>query len=609
MSSNISLNLTGLDTDSIVQNLMALERQPLYRLQSQQAALLTKKTAWSAVKSQIDNLSSKISPLTQSASFVAKTAVVSDASVLSATGSATSTPGTYQIQVASLAAAQVAQSSALGSTTDPFDPPLAGTITLNGQSIAILATDSLETVTAKINATANVDASAAILQTEPDKYRMILTSSETGEAGAMEFGGDLAIWRALGVLDGSDVVNEVKAAGNALFTINGVQFTRSDNSVTDAIPGVTFSLLEDGAEAKATITVGYDDAAVITSVKAFVSEYNNVIDTVSKYNGWDPDSRVAGALFGDPLVTGLLAEMRTTVFGDVTGAGDAYSTLSTVGISTGSGTSYSKEGRLTLDETKLRDALKADRDAVALLFGARTANAALSSSGATATGTSTLDPALYPASSVTDGNTSSALWGSGGGWSDATAGDFSDDRLEIDFGQSRLIDKVSVFTVDSALFPAESFGIRDFNLEYWDGAGWAALGAAVTGSTSALKTVYFDAVATSKIRLNVTDSNDHQYARVVEMQAFQENDGAFSRLSDIANRYAATDGFLTNRTLALDAEDTALQRRIDDMQKRLEAKEVSLRRQYTALEVTLQKLNTQSAWLTQQINSMTTQQE
>lgn len=609
MSSNISLNLTGLDTDSIVRNLMALESQPLLRLQSKQSSLIQRKTAWSAVRSQIDNLSSKLAPLVQSTSFGAKTASVSDTSVLSAKASVTATPGTYQIQVTSLAAAQVAQSSAFSSTTDPFDPPLAGTITLNGQSITVLATDSLETVTAKINATANVDASAAILQTEPDKFRMIVTSSQTGAAGAMDFGGDLAIWRGLGVLDGSDAVNQVKAAEDAAFTVNGVQFIRSGNSVTDAIPGVTFSLLEAGDGAKATITTTYDNDAIVASVKAFATEYNNLIDTVSRYNSWNADTRVAGPLFGDPLVIGLLSEMRTTVFGSVTGARGEYSSLSMVGLSTGSGTGYSKDGRLTLDETKLRDALAADRDAVAILFGASASNAALSSNGATATGTSTLDPGLYPASSVTDGNTSSALWGSGGGWSDGTAGDFTDDRLEIDFGQSRAIDKVSVFTVDSTAFPAASFGISDFNLEYWDGAVWAALGAAVTGSTSPVKTLAFDPVATSKIRLNVTDSNDHQHARVVEVQAFQENDGAFARLKEIGNRYASNDGFLVNRSKVLDDEDKALQRRIDDMQKRLEVKEVNLRRQYTALEVTLQKLNTQSAWLTQQIQSMTAQRE
>lgn len=607
MDNRITLNLTGLDTETIVTNLMALESQPLLRLQNQQAALLAKKTAWNAVKSQIDKVTSELTALTGATSFTAKTATVSASSVLSASATGTATPGTYDIDVTTLAAAQVVQSSAFASTTDPFAPPLAGTITLNGESITITGTDSLESVTAKINATANAGASAAILQTSPGMYRMILTSDETGEDGAMVFGGDLAVWRGLGVLDASDAVNQVRAASDAAFSVNGVSFTRSDNSVSDAIPGVTFSLLEAGESA--TITVEYDDDAIVADVKSFVAEYNKLIDTVAKYNSWDADTKVAGTLFGDPLVTGLLAEMRGAVFNTVTGVPSGYSNLSLVGITTGSGTSYSKDGRLTLDETKLREALEADRDAIAILFGANAANAALSSRGATATATSTLDPALYPASSVTNGVTGSALWGAGGGWSDGTAGDFGADQLEIDFGQARTIDKLAVYTVDSAAFPADSYGIRDFFFEYWDGAAWAPLGDPVAGNTSALKTLSFSAVTTSKVRLNVTASNDGQYSRVVELRAFEENTGAFTRLSDIASRYAASGGFVTNRTEALDDEDKDLQRRIEDMERRLEAKEASLRRQYTALEVTLQKLNTQSAWLTQQINSLARQWE
>jgi flagellar hook-associated protein 2 len=99
----------------------------------------------------------------------------------------------------------------------------------------ISETDSLESVTAKITA-AGAGASAAILQTSPGVYKMVLTSEKTGSDGAMEFGGDLAVWRGLGILNAEDAVNEVVAATDASFTVNGVSFTRSSNTVSDAIP-------------------------------------------------------------------------------------------------------------------------------------------------------------------------------------------------------------------------------------------------------------------------------------------------------------------------------------------------------------------------------------
>jgi len=588
---------------------MALESQPLTRLRSQQAALLKKKAAWTAVKSQIDNVSQKMASLSKAALFAAKTAKVSDPSVLSASSTGSTVLSTYQVEVAKLASAQVVQSSTHPSITDPFDPPMTGTITLNGKEIAIVASDTLESVTAKINAAADVGASASILQTAPGLYRMIISSEEAGIAGEMEFGGDISIWQGLGVLDGGGAANGVRAASDASFTVNGVQFTRDSNSIGDAIPGLAFNLLEAGEGAKSSITVGYDDDSLVAGVKAFVAEYNSLVDTVSKYNNWDPDTKVAGSLFGDPLVTGLLSQLRAAVFDTVAGAPSAYSSLSMVGITTGSGTAYSKDGRLTLDETKLRDAVSADRAGVAILFGAEASNAALKTNGATVTAASTLDPGFYPADSVVDGVVSSALWGAGGGWSDGTPGDFTDDRLEILFNGTRTIDKLTVHTLDSSAFPAASFGIKDFNLEYWDGSAWAALGDAVVNNTSALKTVSFAAVTTDKVRLNVTASNDGLHSRVTEVQVFEENTGVFTRLSEIASRYTASDGFVTNRTAALDAEDREIQRRMDDMQKRLETEEASLRRQYTALEVTLQKLNSQSAWLTQQLSYFKTESE
>jgi len=531
-------------------------------------------------------------------------ATVSSSSVLTATATNAAAAGTYQVHVHSLAAAQVVQSSGFASMTEPLPVPVAGTITLNGQSITITETDTLESIAAKINATAGVGARATILQTSPGSYRMILTSDKTGAAGAMDFGGDLDVWRALGVLDAGDAVNEVVAASDASFTVNGISFTRSDNTVSDAIPGVTLSLLEAGDGAKTSITVGYDDDAIVDAVKQFVAEYNNMIDTVGKYTTYDANTRTAGLLFGDPLVTGLLSQMRNAIFSTVAGAPDKYSSLQMVGITTGTGAAYSKQGKLTLDEAKLKEALKADREGVAVLFGAKPANAA---KGATVTVSSSLDAGLYPASSVTDGVTSSALWGAGGGWSDGTPGDFTDDRIEIDFGQARTIDKLTVHTVNSAAFPAADFGIRDFYFEYWDGSAWVALGDPVTGNTAAMTSVSFSPVTTTKVRLTVTASNDGQHSRITEIEAFQENQGAFARLADIANRYTSSDGFVRNRTEALENQDKALQRRIEDMQRRLDNREAALRRQYVALEVTLQKLTSQSAWLAQQINSLAAQ--
>jgi flagellar hook-associated protein 2 len=606
MDNRISLNVSGIDTDSIIEQMMTIERRPLVSLQTQQTQLTARKAAWTAIKTQLDAVSSKLATLIGSTTFSQKTASSSDSSVLSATAASSSAEGTYQIQVTSLATAQAVQSSAFSSDDDPRG--VEGTVTLNGKSIDVAATDSLQTIAAKINATTDVGATAAVLQTGTNEYKMIITSSELGVAGAMTFGGDMVAWKDLGVITPIDEPNEIVEAADAAFTVNGIQFTRSGNSVADAIPGLTLNLLEatdpvSGEGGKTTLTVGYNDQAIVDGVKSFITEYNNLLSTAGRYTTWDADTRGAGTLFGDSLVTRLLAEVRSSVFREVAGAEGGYNSLQTVGISTGLANTFSREGKLTLDETKLRDVLKAERSAVAVLFGAKAANVALSSRGSTATASSALD-GQHPASSAINGDTSSVLWGAGGGWSDGTPGDFNDDWLEVDFGASRTIDKISVYTLDSTQYPAATYGLKDFSLKYWTGTEWAALGNAVTGNTLGMKAVTFSAVTTQKVRLYATASNDNQYARVVELEAYQQNDGAFNRLDDVMDRYADSDGFVSGRETQLDDENRYLSRQIENMQTRLDQRMTTLRKQFTDMEVALQKLNTQSAWLTQQIQAI-----
>jgi len=606
MDNRISANVTGIDTESIIQQLMSIERRPLLKLQTQQTLLTSRKAAWGAVKTQLDTLSSKLATLTASTTFSKMTATPSDTSVLTATAGSSAVEGTYDIQATSLARAQVVQSSGFTSADDPRG--ITATLTLNGQTINVTATDSLKTIAAKINTTANVNARASILQTGATEYKLIITSTESGLGGAMAFGGDLNAWKTLGIIKPDDAPNEVVAASDAEFTIDGVQFTRATNSVTDAIPGLTLNLLQakdpvSGLGGKTTLTIAYDDQSVVDALKSFVTEYNNLITTIGKYTTWDADKRQAGLLFGDSLVTRLLSEVKMAVFREVSGATATYNSMRTVGLSTGTASTFSREGKLTLDETKLTDALKADRSAVAVLFGARTANVALSSMGSTASASSTLGDQYLPSTAV-NGDVTSVLWGAGGGWSDSTAGNFTDDWLEVDFGAARTIDKVNVYTVDSTVYPASTYGLRDFALKYWNGSGWADLGAPVTGNTLGLRSISFTAVTTQKVRLYATASNDNQYARVVELAAYERNDGALARMADIVNRYASAAGFVPNRQTQLADQDRRLAKQIEDMQARLDRRMETLKKRFTDMEIMLQKLNSQSLWLTQQIQSL-----
>lgn len=603
----ISVNVTGLDTDTIIQQLMAIERQPLQRLETQRSALAKRRSAWDSIRTKMSNVSSRLAALTGASTFNSKKVVVQNSAVASAAASSSALTGSYNLRVTSLASGQIVGSSLFDSPDSPLG--ISGTLEIRGQAIEVSASDTLSSIAAKINASPNTGVQASVLQTEPSKYRLVLTSLELGTANTLSLDGSLSAWQALGFIDEGGSVNEIQAASDAVFTLNGVQFVRHSNTVSDVVPGLTLNLTQavdpaTGLGGVTTITVSPDDDRVVECVKQFVIDYNTLIDTIKAYNSYDPSSGTSGTLFGDPLLRRLLHALREVIFKEVKGAFPGFATLPSVGISTGAPGAYTRDGKIVLDETKLREALAANREAVMTLFGAKAPNVALASAGATVTASSTYGPE-YSADSVIDGNHSPLLWGQGGGWADGTPGEFPD-FLEIDFGVERTIDRIGLYTLNSELYPAESYGVGDLEVEYWDsvGSAWVSL-FTIAGNTREYVSQAFDPVTTSKIRVNITGSNDGQHSRILEVQAFGQNDGAFSRLADVVRMYTASDGLLLGRTEEIDRLDRDLSRQIESMQRRLDMRLESLRKKFSALEVMLQQFNAQSAWLSMQLNSLT----
>ncbi len=371
MASGITLGVSGLDTETIITELMKVERLPLVVLQNRQTSLTQKKAAWDSIKSKLDELLSKTTPLLSVTGFSQKTAIASDPSVLSVGSSLSAMSGTYEVEVSTLAKSQVVISAAYSSTDQTLG--LSGDVTLNGQTITVDETDTISTLASKINGAGGVGATAAVLQVSEGDFRLVLTSAKTGTSGQMSFGDD-AIWSQLGVKEENGQLNQSRAAADAHFTINGVAFVRSENIVNDAISGVTLTLNSavnplTGMGGFSSVEVRYDDQAVVEGIKAFVSEYNSLLDSVAKLSSWDADKKVGGLLFGDSMLQRMLADVRGSIQKRFGSEDASLRHVGQIGISTGAIGSFSRDGKLTLDEAKLKEALAADREGVAALLG------------------------------------------------------------------------------------------------------------------------------------------------------------------------------------------------------------------------------------------------
>ena len=128
----------------------------------------------------------------------------------------------------------------------------------------------------------------------------------------------------------------------------------------------------------------------------------------------------------------------------------------------------------------------------------------------------------FSAAAAGDGDTRAqhdfAVWNGGSGWNDNTARVFPD-TLTATWVQPVHVGHVRVLTLDAPGYPASSNGLRDYDVQALVNGSWTTVGS-VRGNTAGTVDTTFAPVDASAIRLVITDTNDHAYSRVVELEAF-----------------------------------------------------------------------------------------
>jgi flagellar hook-associated protein 2 len=372
MSSTLSVGglATGIDTASLISQLMAAERQPETILQKKVTVAQNQISAFNQINSTLNSFESVVNGMNTSSSFVSRTSIMTDSSVATASVTSSAEPGTHTIEVDSLAQfqRQISDTSYASSSDLNFNT---GTITIGKTgstdtpvSITIAeGQNSLSGITAAINGSgANVSAS---IINDGTGYRLIVTGKDTNNYTVDASGLTTApaasngtsyiaptFDNGIGYLDGRP----------ASFTIDGIAMTRTSNTISDVIPGVTLNLLKDGGSST-TLTVTNDTASVTSKINSFVSAYNSVMTLIGQQDSYNATTKTAGTLAGDSTVRDIKSQLQSIISSAVSGVSGSYSCLSALGITT----NY-QDGTLTVDSTKLDKALKTNFDAVSDLF-------------------------------------------------------------------------------------------------------------------------------------------------------------------------------------------------------------------------------------------------
>jgi len=353
---------SGLDIESIVSQLMTLERQPLVNLQRQESATNTQLSAYGQIKSAISSFQDAMQELSTEDKFKIFTSTSSDEDVLTAETTSSAAAGIYNLTVN-----RMAQNHKMGSDEFADTDTLGGTagdeliLTVGADSfnVDLSTAQTLSQIRDAINSDEdNPGVTATILNTGGGNQRLILTADESGYDNRVQLSYGGSINAATFNLATTNYDSDISASMtdltklDASFNIDGFALTAASNSVSGVMDGITFDLKKTGS---VTLNVERDTDSIKESAQSFVDAYNEVLSTLDRFG--------QGALSGDSTLRSIASQMRNVLNTAPTSLNTNLSALSEVGIKTNAET-----GKLELNSTEFSDALDADFAGVSELF-------------------------------------------------------------------------------------------------------------------------------------------------------------------------------------------------------------------------------------------------
>ena len=346
---------SGIDTKQLVTDLSNASRDPkIKHMATLTQANQTRISALAKARSDLDGFADSLSQMVSDGTL-RSTPTVSDESVLGATSRAGLSADSFAatVVVNQLARAQTNYSGVVADRTAAIGT---GTMTLSVGGVAKTSTidaanNSLDGLANAINAS-GAGVTASIIA-DDGGHRLIL-KGPTGAASAFTLTADAGADPGLSAF-GTGTMTLGQSAANAEFTIDGVAFSRANNIIDDVVPGMSLTLKKAAPGQPVDIGASRPLNMIKQTVGDFVAVYNQL-----------KQSLVAASKL--PGATSSLRELERELGGllhKVISSHGSINKLSDIGIST------TKEGLLSIDNSKLDRVLAADAGAVEALFNPR----------------------------------------------------------------------------------------------------------------------------------------------------------------------------------------------------------------------------------------------
>ncbi|MGD2018444.1 MAG: flagellar filament capping protein FliD [Planctomycetota bacterium] len=380
---------SGLDTNAIVSQLVAVERIPINVLRSRKSTEQQRLDLVGQLGDLVRTLKTKADDLSSPSEFYAYAASITDESVAAVTAGSNAEPGSHSLEVQRLAAtdrwAFDAVSARDVNLTDTAGQQISFSVGTTNYSLTVdPAESSLDQIASQINQMAADDVDASVVNTGTESnptYQLVLTSKNSGEEGRItDLFSDVAgateslsvNWSAPDLNGEAQSTNNVTVGNDALAKINGLEVRRADNTFTGVIEGVTLDLRSTTPSGPVSISIDPDRAAVRGKIDDFVTAYNAVMEFMNTQNqftpaeGDDGGGTTGGLLFGDSLLSSVRRNLQRALFdvdvNTVSGDTEGYSTLSLVGID------QAQDGTLSVNSTVFDEKFTDNLEALMDLF-------------------------------------------------------------------------------------------------------------------------------------------------------------------------------------------------------------------------------------------------
>ena len=339
--------ISGMQTSSMIDQLIRAEGAQQAALKARVAKTQAMITAAQGVNSKLKALMTAAGALGKDATWTAPVATSSSSSVTAAAQS-TARPGSLTFDVVSTAAAHTVATAEFTSVEDLLDAdtgmPTTISITKGGTTTTLsLADRSVQSVLDAVN-NAGLGLQASVVEVSDGTtttQRIVIGSTTSGAASEFAVGG----------LDGpldDRPVSVLKTASDAVLDLGGgVRVTRSSNTFSDVLEGVTFTVSR--PETGVTVSVTSDPAKVADSMSAFVDALNGVLSEIATATAAGGTSGKPGPLAGDSTLRGLARAALEMVPVPVDGTSPAAL-----------GVQLDRYGRVTFDRERFLTALKDD---------------------------------------------------------------------------------------------------------------------------------------------------------------------------------------------------------------------------------------------------------